>query len=288
MLFAYLKDAGVLEIGGSRLNTSYRLLLGAPRLKSIDAKPKRREVPKYLRPVFRHLAQNCARKGGLYSCTQDDIARTLGMPVLTVVDHIGALKKETFIGIIRHAFHNAYFIVGKEPDPVVLNEPSALSIPGRILKEVRREVARASDGLCKLTRTQIAKKTGNSLVSVNHAMADLRHKHFFPVINRGERTLWASYSVVPAPKHKSELPAAQTKRGRGKPHVLTPKLERLRTRLIEMGWPPLKGDALDELTKINHPAFAKLNRRNAKTLKARKRYRDTTRITAERLAERYG
>jgi hypothetical protein len=110
-------------------------------------------------------------------------------------------------------------------------EPSPLSIPGRILKEVRKDAARASDGLCRFTRTQIQKKTGDSLVSVNHAMADLRHKNFFPVINRGKGGIWVSFSVVPAPAvplKRQRLPAAvpsKSPRGRKiKPGSITEKI----------------------------------------------------------------
>lgn len=260
--------------------------------KSLNARPVRRSVPEHLKPVLGYLRRNCARKEGIYSCTQTDIAKALRMPILTVVEHVGELRTKEFIGIVRHCYHNSYFIVGREPVNMDLtaipekpgwyvvksNEPTTLSIQGAILRVVRRSAARSGDSLCSLTRPQIAKRIRHSLVSVNHGMAELKRKNLFPVINRGRGGRWISFSVAPpaAPSKRSLFPAAPAaKRGPGRSPGSFSRLNlRIIERWREIGSPKFTPQILDTLaSEFYHSQFSKAKPGSKRHTILRKRVR---------------
>jgi hypothetical protein len=196
-------------------------------------------VPDALQPTLAFLHRQCARNGGMCSMTQATIAKATRRSAERINIHIAELRKMGLVQVIRYGHYNSYTVVGVAA--VATNEPPAVSVPGQMLRLMRRHASR-NGGTCSLSRPAIAKAIGRGLSSVNKGMTKLRRDGLVEVASRRPGSGWGIYTVAaptvpnarshrrPRTENVAAVPAKPRVGRKRKPGSVTAKIAALLSR----------------------------------------------------------
>lgn len=192
-----LVDAGLLQTQCDGPSTSYIVLPTAHKLAMNN-----READA-LRPFLTLLKEKCARTGS-YSGNRATIAKELRLTVGAIAWQTARLKKKKLITVKRRRGFAIYTVVGLR-GAISSEEPSPLSVQGKILHFMRASLARSQSPTFSRTHSIIAKAIQRSVTTVNRNMVKMRESAtpFITLVSNGRPN---TYTVARAPADLSKQP----------------------------------------------------------------------------------